>query len=216
MDKRKFLDAALTILFLLVMSFYFLPRIWHEILGLTMFLAAAVHVFINRRRFFSMFKGKQTAKKIFSIAIDVLLLVGFITIFVTGIFMSNYLFHDFISMELRRNMTVHQFHVSLPYTFMILIGLHIGLHWRELREKFLRSVKNTLAEKILAAAVIFFGAYGFFLNRVGDRILMKHIFATPATDFSLPIFLFLMFSTIGLYTAVVIILEKIFEKAKKK
>lgn len=211
MDKRKFLDAALPVIFLLTMSFYFLPRILHEIFGLIMAAAVFVHVFINRRRFFSMFKGKLSAKKIFSNTINLFLIGIFLTILITGICMSNYIFHDFISMELRRNMTFHQLHVALPYLLMILIGFHIGLHWRELREKFWRFMKNSPLEKISAAVIIGAGIYGSFLNRVGDRILMKHIFATPATELSLPIFLLILLSTILLYAVIFIIAEKIFK-----
>ena len=125
--------------------------------------------------------------------------------------MSNYIFHDFIPLEFRRNMIFHQLHVALPYSMMILIGLHIGLHWKELREKFLRFMKNSLLEKILAALIICAGIYGSFLNRVGDRILMKHIFATPATELSLPIFLLILLSTTLLYAVLIVLAEKIFK-----
>lgn len=211
MDKRKFLDAALLIIFSLTMSFYFLPRILHEIFGLIMAAGVFIHFFINRRRFFSAFKGNLSAKKIFSNAINIFLTAIFMTILFTGICMSNYIFHDFISMEIRRNMTFHQLHVALPYVMMILIGLHIGLHWREMREKFLRFMKNSLLEKIFAAVIVCTGVYGSFLNKVGDRILMKHIFATPATELSLPIFLLIILSIILLYTVIFIIAEKIFK-----
>ena len=211
MDKRKFLDAALIILFLLTMSFYFLSRILHEILGLIMAAGVVVHVFINRRRFFSSFKGKLSARKIFSNAINLFLIANFLTVLITGIFLSNYIFHDFIPLEFRRNMIFHQLHVALPYSMMILIGLHIGLHWKELREKFLRFMKNSLLEKILAALIICAGIYGSFLNRVGDRILMKHIFATPATELSLPIFLLILLSTTLLYAVLIVLAEKIFK-----
>lgn len=209
MDKRKFLDAALPVIFLLTMSFYFLPRILHEIFGLAMAAGVIVHVFINRRRFFSMFKGKLTAKKIFSNAVNLFLIGIFITILITGICMSNYIFHDFISMELRRNMTFHQLHVALPYAMMILIGFHIGLHWRELSRW--KDGEMERWKVFLAAVIIGAGIYGSFLNRVGDRILMKHIFATPATELSLPIFLLVILSTILLYAVIFIIAEKIFK-----
>ena len=102
-------------------------------------------------------------------------------------------------------MFFHQLHVALPYLMMILIGLHIGLDGKLVRWK---------GEKwkiILAAVIIFAGVYGSFLNRVGDRILMKHIFATPATELPLPIFLLLLLSTILFYAVLVVIAEKIFK-----
>ena len=205
MDKRKFLDAALIILFLLTMSFYFLPRILHEIFGVLMAATVFAHVFINRQKIFSMFKGKLTARRIFSNAVNLLLIALFITILTTGIFLSNFIFHDFIPPELHRNMFFHQLHVALPYLMMILIGLHIGLDGKVIRWK------GGKLKVILAAVIICAGVYGSFLNRVGDRILMKHIFATPATELPLPIFLLLLLSTILFYAVLIVIAEKIFK-----
>lgn len=205
--KRKILDAAIFILFLLVMSFHFLPRILHEIFGVIMAAAVVIHFFINRRQFFYSFRGKKSARKIFSILINFSMLISFVTILVTGILISNHIFHDLIPLELRRNFSVHQLHVSLPYLFVIFLGCHIGLHWRELVK-----IKNSLLQKIFMAGIICAGIYGSFLNRVGDRILMKHIFATPATDLSLGIFLILFISTVGIYAEITFLIDEFFKK----
>ena len=217
--KKYFLDATLLTAFLLVMSFHFLPRILHEVLGVVMLAAVILHFVLNRRWFFNFYRGKLSARKIFSTLINFSMLATFAVIFASGVCMSNYIFNDFVSLELRRNFTLHQLHVSLPYILMILIGLHIGLHWRELWNRFLNFMKwqkNSLRLKvgcyISIFATICLGIYGAFLNRVGDRILMKHIFATPATELSFAEFAILFLATMSIYSIAIYFIDKKFFK----
>jgi len=209
--KRYFLDAALLLFFLLTMSFHFLPRILHEVFGLIMFAVVIWHLIINRRWFTSLSKSKLSRKKIFFVLINFSTLIIFMLVLVTGIFMSNYIFNDVIPLEIRRNMTIHQLHVSLPYILMILISLHIGLHWHELWQRFTHFTGLKIYKAIryiFLIMIICSGIYGSFLNRVGDRILMKHIFATPATELSLGIFLLLFLSTMAIYVAIIFWINK--------
>ena len=220
--KKIFLDITVLVLFLLVMSFHFLPRILHEIFGLIMPVAVAIHLIENRRWFLNLNHGKWTKRKIFSALINFSILLCFFVILAAGICMSNYIFNEIIPLDIRRNMTIHQLHVSLPYVLMILIGVHVGLHWREIWNRFINFVgvkKNSCKYKvsccILSTVIICFGIYGAFLNRVGDRILMKHIFATPATELSWAEFLFLFVATGGIFSAVTFWLDEKFFSGKK-
>ena len=123
--------------------------------------------------------------------------------------MSNFLFVDAVSFELRRNMTIHQLHVALPYLLMILVGLHVGFHWSELWQHLLNTFGLTkLYERryklFFTAAMILsiVGAYGLHLNRVGDRIMMKHIFGTPATDLPAAVFALMIVGGVALFAAI--------------
>jgi len=151
-------------------------------------------------------RANRTSRKKFSILINFLLLASFLVTLVTGIFISNYVFSEVVSLELRRNVTIHLLHHSASYLMMILTGVHLGLHWQEIWGKVIRRFalrKNALNYKILCrlatAVLICVGIYGSFLNRVGDRILMKHIFATAATELSFIGFVFLLVSNVALY-----------------
>lgn len=218
--KNFLLDAILFALFVAELSFHYLPKILHEILGAAMAAAIFIHLFINRRRFLSLAK-KMTPRKIFSVAINFALTICAGIIFITGVCMSNYLFADFVSFELRRNMTIHQLHVATPYILLILIGIHIGLHWRELWQRFLNLIgaEGFYRRKIdlfRAAAVILaaIGVAEIYLNRVVDRILMKHIFATPATDLPVAIFILLIIGGVGLFALITFLLDEYFRKRR--
>ena len=212
--KNFFLDVILFALFVAEMCFQFLPKILHEILGVAMFAGIIFHVAINRRRFVSLTK-KFTAKKFLSVALNVALTICAAIIFVTGVCMSNYLFVDVITDELQRNMTLHQLHVSAPYVMMILIGVHVGLHWTELRQRFLNILGLTeifqRRQKFFTATAVILsivGICGLYLNRVGDRILMKHIFGTPATELPAIIFALMIVGGVALFALITVLLDR--------
>ena len=203
------LDAILFALFVAELSFQILPKLLHEILGVIMFALIIFHVVINRRRFFSLIK-KMTPRKFFSTTTNLLLTICAGATLITGVCMSNYLFVDTVSGELRRNMTIHQLHVAAPYVMLILIGVHIGLHWRELWQRFFKRFR--IFFKAAAVVLSACGVAGFFLNRVGDRILMKHIFGTPATELPAAIFILLIIGGVIFYALITFLLdEKIFK-----
>lgn len=202
--KKFLLDVILFALFVAELSFHYLPKVLHEILGVAMALAIVLHVAINFRRFKSLFK-KMTPRKIFIVTIDFALAIGAAIILFAGVCMSNYLFTDAVSFELRRNMTIHQLHVAIPYMMIILIGAHVGLHAQELRQRF-SNVKNFFNVAIAALSII--GAFGLFFNRVLDRILMKHIFATPATDLIAPLFMLLIIGGVIFFALITFFVDR--------
>ncbi len=201
--KKFLLDIILFMLFVAELSFHHLPKVLHEILGMAMALAIVVHVAINFRRFKSLFK-KMTPRKIFIVTIDFALAIGAVIILFAGVCMSNYLFTDVVSFELRRDMTIHQLHVAIPYMLMILIGAHVGFHAQELRQRFFKVKIFNVA--IVALSII--GAFGLFFNRVHDRILMKHIFATPATDLVAPLFMLLIIGGVIFFALITFFVDR--------
>ena len=203
------MNAILFALFVAEMCFQFLPKILHEIFGVAFTALLIVHVVITRRRFAALTK-KITPRKILAVTINFAMTLCAAVIFASGVCMSNYLFADAVSFELRRNMTIHQLHVALPYLLMILIGVHIGLHGREIWQRYF---KRFGAEKFFTAAGIIlstFGAAGMFMNRVGDRILMKHIFGTPATELHGSIFALMIVGGIIFFALMTFTIDKKF------
>ena len=210
--KKFFLDIALLILFLLVMSFHFIPKILHEVLGLLLPVAMIGHFGWNIKAFKAL---TGTTKKRLSMLIDVTLIVCLIVITFTGVCISNHLFNGMIDMKLQRNITIHQLHVALPFLMMILSGLHLGLHWQGFRQRInnlLQIDTSTKVYKIISRLIVLMliaaGIYGSFLNRIGDRLMMQHIFATEATDLPFAAFALLMTGIFTLYVVVGVAINK--------
>ena len=204
--KRIFLDILLLVLFLAVMSFHALPKLLHEVLGLLFPLTVFLHLFLNRRWFSALPSGKWNIVRFMSVSINLLLAVCLFLVTVTGICLSNHLFRDMIPLALQRNITLHQLHVSLPFAMLILIGIHLGFHWQGWKQRLLRffhrqmdSVRYRRGSFVISVVLVGVGIYGSFQNRVGDRLLMKHIFATPATDLPGIAYALLLLSVVFLY-----------------
>ena len=204
------LDGILLTLFVAELCFHHLPKVLHEILGVALTAAILLHVWNNRRRLMSMTK-KISPRKIFALTINFLLTVLTAVTAFSGVCMSNYLFA--MSGELRRNMTIHQLHVAAPYLLMILIGVHVGLHWSELRGRLTKFTGEKIFNAVVAISSAF-GLAGLYLNRVDDRILMKHIFATPATELNGAVFALMIFGGIIFFAFVTFMADKKFFDGK--
>lgn len=208
--RNILIDAILFVLFVAELCFHHLPKILHEVLGVAMAAAIILHVAINWRRFTSLLRD-VTPRKFFNAATDLALTVCAAMILIPGAAMSNYLFANWVSFELRRNITLHQLHVAAPYAMMILIGVHVGFHWRELRQR----LPVIPFPRATAAILSVIGVAGLYLNRVGDRLLMKHIFATPATDLSAAVFALLIIGGVIFFATITFLLdEKFFRKGR--
>ena len=133
-------------------------------------------------------------------------MVGVLAVVLSGLGISNYLLKEVMPLAIQRSIALHQYHVSLPYALLILCGLHWGLHWQGWQkqwQKLLNLSLPPLAGRLLSwgtvAVVLVMGVWGSFMNRVGDRLLMKHIFATEATNQPGEVYALLLAGMLGLY-----------------
>lgn len=207
--KRIILDVGLLVILLLAMCFQFMPKSVHEVLGVAFFLLVALHLYRNRNWLKNLrWDGAPLFYKV-TLLLDLLLLLDLVIIMVTGVFISNHLFKGLFGQELRRNILVHQLHVSLPYLFLIISGLHLGMHWRGLWQKFAgwgNGIRASKQYQMLRHGTVFCiaiaGLYGSFLNRLGDRLLLKHVFVTEAVQGGGAVFVICIVTIVGLYAVI--------------
>ena len=207
MRRQTALDILLLGGVLTLLSFSQLPRLVHETVGILMLFAILTHLGYARGWLRSLMRGRWDVRRVLSTAVNSLLAMDIMTIFVTGVIASNYIFTDFVPLALHRNTLLRQLHTALGWSVPILVGLHIGLHGTMLWKKFThhcgirQEAKATgLIGGGLAAAIIALGIYGSILNRMGDRLCMEHIFATETVTLPGIIFALLILMIIGMYT----------------
>ncbi len=154
-----------------------------------------------------------------SAVVNILLIVSTAGILVTGVLISNHLFRELIPLTFRRNILLHQLHVSLPYYWLILAGLHLGFHWQGVWHRLAARFSLTIspaAGKVLSALLpaVFLaaGIWSSMLNRAGDRLLMKHIFNTPALHYPLELYMLFFIAILGMYTCFGFMAEKYFRR----
>lgn len=82
---RTIIDIAMIILFIILMGYYATESIVHEILGTITFILFIVHNILNIKWYKNIFKGKYNFQRIFQIIINLLLLLAFLGMMVSGI-----------------------------------------------------------------------------------------------------------------------------------
>ena len=206
---RMTVTALLPLLFLPIMCFHYVPKVLHEVLGILWWLLVLIHIGQNRQWFASLKRGRWPILRIIGTAVDILLLVVLLVMVGAGSGISNHLFKEIMPLDIQRSILIHQLHVSLPYALLILMGLHWGLHFKGWRERWHLPWPAFLPLKVVLAVLVAAGGiYGSFLDRVGDRLLMKHIFATPATGEPAVVYVGLLLAIMGLYIIIGALLAK--------
>lgn len=186
--RKIILDIVMLGLMLLVMGFQYVPKPAHEVLGIALLLAALSHLWLNRGFIRALLRGRWPVTRIVSTMLNVSLLISILLVTVTGVLVSNYMFKGIIPLELQRNLTVHQLHVSVAYYLLVFMGVHLGLHiatwWHRLRSWLGLTVLRTRGKGLryfISLVVSALGIYGAVQNQLLDRLALKHIFATAAT-----------------------------------
>ena len=194
-NKKMYLKLLLDLVMLIVLVLLFrkdnFGLAFHEIAGLSLLCAFAVHIILNWRwvkqvtcRFFTENINIRTRIKYL---INFGLLVCFIIIGISGILMSHVLFHFSIAGNWK---TLHYFCSALA---IILLGIHLGLHLTMIggiikSHIHINSVLRKTILCCLACAVVVIGIYSIPATSFSRYLTMpfqteSYSKNTPPTDF---------------------------------
>ena len=154
------LDAAMLVLLVLMYKKQVISLEFHEIGGLALIGLFVIHHLVNakwigattRRLFAKGTPGLVRARYI----VDVLLLVAFLAIGVTGVFMSKVVFSLHVAGNFK---ALHYFASAMA---IILTGVHLGLHADFIFGKLMRPGAHKVAKiavAVLVAILVAFGGY---------------------------------------------------------
>lgn len=91
MKKKLLLDLAAFILLIVCMEYNFTGSLGHEIIGVVLFIALAVHVSLNRKYYMTLLSGKMklnSAKTTAMCLLNILLLVSLAVMIITSVVIS--------------------------------------------------------------------------------------------------------------------------------
>lgn len=146
---RKVIDILMMILLLLVMAYPFTGQSIHIVLGIMMVICFVIHHYLNRRWYLSLFKGKTTPIKALFIGINSLLLICVLAIALSGLTLSGYV-------PLMSYYRARKIHLVCSYWSYLLMGLHVGLHFR---------VNQLIKNKIIVYVLLILGVVLFIKNQ---------------------------------------------------
>lgn len=175
------IDILMTVVLLLLMAMQVTQQQLHEYIGIGMFVLVIAHHILNRKYYFSIFKGKYTPVRVFMLIVNTALLLSFVATPITGMLMSRYA-TPFLS-GVVGVVWPRKLHLMLSYWSFVLMGLHIGLHLNLMLSKF-RNKAVRIIVHILMSGISLYGFWLFMKLNIADYLLMKTHFAF--LDYSRP------------------------------
>lgn len=120
-------DAAMTVLLLLLMAFELVGRAAHEWIGVGMFFLFVLHHLLNRGWTKRLFQGKYTPYRVAQTGVAALVFLAMLGSFASAVFISQ---EVFAFLPIRQGMALGRtVHLLCAYWGYLLLSLHLGLHW---------------------------------------------------------------------------------------
>ncbi len=127
-EKRKIqIDILLTILLVFCMGIQLWPLLAHEVAGTLMFICLGIHTKLNWSWYKAMAKGNYTPMRVIILVVAVLLWLDMLALLCSSLAISYYVLRYVpspVGISLGRIM-----HLAASYWAIVLMGLHLGLHW---------------------------------------------------------------------------------------
>lgn len=215
-------DAAMFVLFLLVMGEAKLPGAAHEWLGIALFALFLFHTALNIRWYRALFRGRYTAKRVVQTVVNLALLIAMLGCVVSAVSISGTVFAALPMGGAQMGRTLHL--VSTAWAFL-LSSVHLGLHLPALFRKILRGrrVDKTFCLLIgaIMTAFVIYGATVFAERRFWEELLCTVAFKDYGSAYrtGFPAYtldtLMLSLGLAFLCGGLSLLLEKIHRKGKK-
>ena len=179
--NRKFIlkiitDVCMTVCLLFLMPYSLLGETLHEWLGIVMFVLFVTHHVLNRKWMVAVTKGKYTPFRIVQTLMVFVMLVLMLGSMVSGVLLSNHIFRAIRIAGI--SMAARQVHMFCAYAGMVVMSVHLGLHWNMVvnmtGKLFLHpSAKRTWIARAIAILLAGYGAYAGHKRQIGAYLLMK-------------------------------------------
>ena len=212
---RLSLDCVMVGLMLLTFAYQLTGGMLHELIGVAMFAMAAVHGLLNRRWFGTLFKGKYGVRRLTGNVVNLLLLVAVVLLFASG-FANSQVF-GFLRTD--EEVFSRRFHAWAAYWMLVLVSIHLGLHWKMVLAEVLKAIRfigaggiAAIALRILAVMIAACGVRASFDRDMYSK-LMAHL-SFDYWDFSESVagFFAEYLSIMGVFVCVTYYASKLFRK----
>ena len=170
------IDIGMTVCLLLLMPYSLLGETAHEWIGMAMFVLFIAHHILNRKWLASVAKGKYTLFRGVQTALAGIMFILMAGSMISGILLSNHIFRT-VRIE-GSYMMAGQVHMFCAYWGLIVMSLHLGLHWNMAVVMAGRLFEHPSAvrkwtARAVAVVLAGYGVYAFIKRQVGDYLLMK-------------------------------------------
>ncbi|ACZ77694.1 conserved hypothetical protein [Dickeya parazeae Ech586] len=199
------LDVGMALLLLVLMGFHLHGEIIHEWSGILLTLMIFFHLYLNRHRLWTLPPTLPSAMRFINRVINIVTLMVILIAIVSGVMLSRHIFSDFSFHN--PSTWIRKLHMTAVYWGMIIIAIHIGLHWKMLAKFFCLVLKipehSYFANIIIPcvfSAISVLGLYWFLSTDYLSYLLMAVDFSFFDYDESAFIYYSRYFSIIILFS----------------
>ena len=201
---RITVDAAMTIVLLLLMGYSKIGEFTHEWLGIGMTVLFVIHHILNRKWIKSVCKGKYTPYRLFQTVTACLILLTMLCSAVSGAILSRYIF---ASLNLGGAYLARTVHMLCGYWNFVLLSLHLGIHWSMMVGMVSRNLpKNKPILKWIARGfsilIAGYGVYAFIFRKLPEYLSGVTQFIFFDEDEPIALFLLDYIAVMGLFVFV--------------
>ena len=168
------IDIGMTVCLLFLMPYSLLSETIHEWLGITMFVLFVIHHILNRKWMAAIFKGRYTPFRRVQTGLVLLMLGLMLGSMTSGILLSNHIFKMVriagISMQAAK---VHMF---CAYWGLVVMSLHLGLHWNMVVTMTGRLFEHPSAVRAWVARAIACALAGYGIYACKKRWIVRYLF----------------------------------------
>ncbi len=172
---KRIVDAAMSVLLLLLMAYQVTGEVLHEWIGMGMTVLVIVHQILNRKWYGALFKGRYNAYRVLTAAINILLICCFALTAFCGMSMSGHAVPFLYGMA--PVSFARQMHLSLSHWAFVLMGLHLGLHIPAMAAGFKLKEKTKTALACIFTCIGGAGLWLFLRNGIPDYLFFRVPFA---------------------------------------
>lgn len=185
-------DAAMTVVLLLLMAYGLVGEAAHEWLGMGMFILFLTHHVLNRKWLLAIGKGKYTPVRMIQTLLAGVIFLCMLGSIVSGILLSRYVF-SFLPKHGGEELA-GQVHILCAYWGFVCKSLHLGLHWSMMlamaRKHLQPSPLRTWCLRLIGWLWALYGIFAFHRRGIGLYLLLRSHFVFY--DYSEPVIFFLI------------------------
>ena len=181
MKNKRFIvkiliDIGMTVCLLLLMPYSLLSETAHEWIGMAMLVLFISHHILNRKWLSAIGKGKYNAFRVIQTILVIIMFILMLGSMISGILLSNHIFKE---IEISGTyMVARQVHMFCAYWGLVVMSLHLGLHWNIVVVMAGRLWENPLVirkwvARSVAAVISGYGLYAFYRRQIGDYLFIR-------------------------------------------
>jgi hypothetical protein len=177
---RLILDLLTALCILFSLAYRITGDAAHEWIGFSASGLLVFHNCIHWSWYQKIFKGRYGFKRALNTAINMILLATAVALLTSGLLQSRTIFSF---MHLSGGMLLRRVHTFVAYWGLLLVSIHIGIHWEIICNVISRTMRNTgivrfpgIITHCLAALVFLYGLDSFFERDMPAKLFLGYSF----------------------------------------